>query len=814
MFWKEVRGLLRSLSKNLGFSALTISILALGMGASIAVFSIVSAVLLKPLPFPEAERIFAIWDLAPPQMNLGFDETPLGGVEFQFIAANNRAFESVAAFKSDEFNLSGKTDLERVDGIRASADFFKVLGISPLRGRNFLTEEDHPGSEHVVVISNTLWRRRFASDPSLVGKTIRLNSETYTVIGVMPEGFAFPRGAEMPKTFQFPKRAELWVPLALPSAPRGPSELAVIVRSRPGVSPEQARADLRRVSVSLVEQDPRWKGWANSELVPLKAQVEGDSRPRLLMVAGAVLFVLLITCGNVSNLLLTRSLGRVKDFAVRAALGARRIDLVQQLLIESVLLALLGSSAGLLISLAIVGVVKRLFSPYIPRLNDARLDLPVIAFATGLAFLVGVLFGVFPALQISGSNLIEYLKSREQKYSSQGVKLLRNVLVTGQIALSLVLVIGAGLLARSFIDLLKADPGFQSRHLVTMEITIPATKYSDLEAIINVHHRILDRLAQVPGVQSAGLVQPLPMAGTQEETVLEIDGRPPVASDARPVASYTIVSPDYFKTANIPLRGRAFTDADDANSPLVVIISQTMARQFWPGEDPLGHFMSLPNPRWQHMRIVGVAGDVKKFALSDSPGPEMYVPYKQKPYPSMLTMSFVVRTNRDATSLSHELQQAVKSVDAELPVANMQPMSELVADSTSPQKLSASVLGAFSAIALILAVVGIYAVISFTVNERNHEIGIRIALGAQEHHVLRLVFAQGTWMVGIGLGIGFIVSLSLSWVLRSFVFGIKATDPLTFALAPVALFMAASFAIYVPARRASQVDPVDTLRSE
>jgi putative ABC transport system permease protein len=673
---------------------------------------------------------------------------------------------------------------------------------------------DRPDAPKVAVLSYRLWQRRFASDPTLVGKTIRLNSEAYTVIGVMPEGFAFPRGAEMPKSFQFPKRAELWVPLALPSAPRGPSDLAVIVRSRPGVSPEQARADLRRVNLSLVEQDPRWKGWANSELVPLKAQVQGDARPRLLMVAGAVLFVLLITCGNVSNLLLTRSLGRVKDFAVRAALGARRIDLVQQLLIESTLLALLGSSAGLLLSLAIVSVVKRLFSPYIPRLNDARLDLPVIAFATGLAFLVGVLFGVFPALQISGSNLIEYLKSREQKYSSQGVKLLRNVLVTGQIALSLVLVIGAGLLARSFIDLLKADPGFQSRHLVTMEITIPATKYSDLEAITNVHHRILDRLAQVPGVQSAGLVQPLPMAGTQEETVFEIDGRPPVASHARPIASYTIVSPDYFKTANIPLRGRAFTDADDSNSPLVVIISQAMARQFWPGEDPLGHFMSLPPARWHHMMIVGVAGNVKKFALSDSPGPEMYVSYKQKPYPSMLTMPFVVRTNRDATSLSRELQQAVKSVNAELPVANVQPMSELVAGSTSPQKLSASVLGAFSAIALILAVVGIYAMISFTVNEHNHEIGVRIALGAQEHHVLRLVFAQGARLVGIGLGIGFIAALSLSWVLRSFVFGIKATDPLTFALAPVALFMAASFAIYVPARRASQVDPMDTLRNE
>jgi len=328
------------------------------------------------------------------------------------------------------------------------------------------------------------------------------------------------------------------------------------------------------------------------------------------------------------------------------------------------------------------------------------------------------------------------------------------------------------------------------------------------------YQRILEKMSSVPGVQSAGAVKPLPMGGTQEETAFKINGRPPVRNEQWPVASYTIVSPDYFKAANVQLRGRAFTDADDAAAPLVVIISEALARQFWPGEDPLGHLMSLPDPRWQNMTIVGVAGDVKKFALSDFPGPEMYVPYKQKPYPSMLTMSFVLRTSRDSLDLSNQLQQAVKSVDPELPVANVQPMAELVSRSISAQKLSASVLGAFSVVALILAVVGIYGIISYMVNERNHEIGVRIALGAQRMDVLGLVFSQAARIVAAGLGLGFVVAFSLTRVLKSFVFGIKATDPLTFAVASTALLMAASLAIYFPARRASGIDPMDTLRNE
>jgi predicted permease len=812
---RDARHGFRMLRKSPAFTGIAVLMLALGMGASTAIFSIVSAVLLKPLPFPNAERLFAIWDVPPPQMHLGLDELPIHNKEFLFIAFHGRALESVAAFKSDEFNLNGESDTERIDGIRASADFFRVIGVPPQIGRPFLAEEDNPGKEHVVVISHSLWRRRFAADPGVVGKKIRLNSETYTVIGVMPDGFTFPRGAEMPKSMQFPKRAELWVPLALPAAYRGPSDLALIARSRPNISPAQVKSDLYEVNRELVESDPGFKGWANFELVPLRAQVEGDAKPRLWMLAGAVVLVLFISCANVSNLFLARSLGRFKDFAVRAALGARRVDLIRQMLAESLLLALGGTMLGTLLSVLIVQAVKHSFLVYVPRLEQARLDLPVMAFAGGLTICVGILFGVFPALYMSGLPLADYLKSREQKHSSRGVNSFRRALVVGQVGVSLVLVIGTGIFARSFINLLKTDPGFQAGQLITMEVTVPALKYSSPEAVTNIYQRILDGLPTVPGIQSAGAVKPLPMSGTQEETVFTIENRPPVKLENLPIASYTVVSPDYFKAAAVPiLSGRVFTETDDAKAPWVTIISRSFAQQFWPRQNPIGQRIKLPASWYPAMTIVGVVADVKKFALSDSPGPEMYVPYKQKPYASLLTMSVVLRTTLPASTLANELRQAVKSVDPELAIANVQPMEELVSLSISAQRLSASVLGAFSTAALALTVIGIYAVVVFMVNERTYEIGIRLALGAQRADILRLIFGQGSRLVGWGLAIGVVTALGLTRLLSSFVFGITATDPTTFVLAPALLVTAASLAIYIPARRASRVDPVNSLRSE
>lgn len=812
---RDMRQGFRMLRKSPGFTWVAILMLGLGMGASTAIFSIVNAVLLRPLPFPNAERIFAIWDVPPPQMHLGFDELPLHNKEFLFIRSHGRALEGVAAFKSDEFNLNGESDTERIDGIRASADFFRVVGVATQIGRPFLAEEDQPGREHVVVISYSLWRRRFAADPAVVGKTIRLNSEPYIVIGVMPDGFTFPRGAEMPKSMQFPKQADLWVPLALPADYRGPSDLALVARSRANISVEQAESDVREVNRELVESDPGFKGWSNFKLVPLRAQVEGDSRSRLLMLAGAVVLVLFISCANVSNLFLARSLGRFKDFAVRAALGARRLDLVRQLLTESLLLAVGGTVLGFLFSALIIQAVKHWFVLYVPRLEQASLDLPVMAFAGGLTVCVGILFGVFPALYMSGLPLADYLKSREQKHSSRGVNTFRRAMVAGQVGVSLVLVIGTGIFARSFINLLNSDPGFQATHLITMEVTVPALKYSSSDAITSVYQRLLDRLPTVPGINSVGAVKPLPMSGAQEETVFTIENRPPVKQENLPAASYTVVSPDYFRAAAVPiLSGRAFTEADDAHAPWVTIISQSFARQFWPGQDPVGQRIKLPASWYPGMTIVGVAADVKKFALSDSPGPEMYVPYKQKPYPSLLTMSVVLRTTLPAAGLADELREAVRSVDPELAIANLQPMEELVSLSMSAQRLSASVLGAFSVAALILTVIGIYAVVAFMVNERLYEIGIRLALGAQRPDILRLIFGQGVPLIGWGLGMGLILALCLTRLLRSFVFGITTTDPATFLLAPVMLVMAASLAIYIPARSASRVDPVNSLRSE
>jgi putative ABC transport system permease protein len=813
--FRDVQYGFRILRKAPGFFCLATVMLALGLGASTAIFSIVDAVLLKPLPFPDSQRIFTVWDVPPPQMRLGFDEIPMHNNEFLFIHSHGHAFQSVAAFKSDEFNLNGDSDTQRVDGVRASGEFFRAIGVAPQIGRTFLPEEDQPGKEHVVVLSHRLWRTRFAADPSIVGKNIRVNSESYTVTGVMPEGFTFPRGAEMPKSMQFPRQAELWVPLALPSSYRGPSDLALVARSRPEISLDQARADLSQINRELLEEDSRWKGWANFKLIPLRSQVEGDSRPRLLMLAGAVVLVLFITCANVSNLFLARTLGRFKDFAVRSALGARRIDLIRQLLAESLLLAFAGSVSGVLVAALIVHLVKQNFVAYVPRLEQAQLDLPVLVFAVGLTFCVGILFGVFPALYMSGLPLADYLKSREQKHSGRGVNSFRRAMVVGQVALSLLLVIGTGILARSFINLLRAEPGFQADQLSTMEVTIPALKYSSPEATTGIYQRLLDRLDQIPGIQAAGLVRPLPMSGTQEETVFTIEGRPPVRPENLPIASYTIASPGYFRAAAIPiLNGRVFTEADDAHAPWVVIISETFARQFWPGQNPVGQRIKLPASFYPAMTVVGVVEDVKKFALSDSPGPEMYVPYKQKPYPSMVTVSMVLRTTREGASLTNELREAVKSVDPELAIANQQPMTELVSRSMSAQKLSASVLAAFSIAALLLTGMGIYAVIAFLVNERTYEIGIRLALGAQRTHILKLIFGQGSPLLGWGLALGLMLALCMAQLMGAFVFGINALDPMTFILAPGLLVFAGSLAIYLPARRASRVDPLDSLRSE
>ena len=806
---------LRLLRKSLGFTGLSIAMLALGMGASTAMFSIVNAVLLKPLPFPNPERLFAVWDVPPPQMHLGFGEIPLHFRETQYIGAHGRALESAAAFKSDEFNLNGDSGTERVDGIRATADFFRVVSVPTMLGRPFRAEEDQPGKEHVVVIGYSLWRRKLASDPAIVGKVIRLNSEAYTIIGVMPDGFTFPRGAEMPKSMQFPRQAELWVPLALPPAYRGPSDLALIARSRPGISIEQVRSDLQEMNREWLEQEPGWKGWSNFKLVPLRAQTEGDARPRLLMLAAAVILVLFITAANVSSLFLARSLGRFKDFAVRTALGARRVDLVRQLLAESLLLALSGTLVGMGLAITILRVVKSAFSSYIPRLALAEVDLRVLLFAAGMAFAVGILFGVFPALYVSGLPLSDYLKSREQKYSGKGVHSFRKAMVIGQVGLSLLLVIGTGILARSFVNLLKSDPGFQAEHLVTLEVTVPALKYSTPDTLSAAYQRILDKLPSTPGIQSAGLVKPLPMSGTQEETVFTIENRPPIKPENLPIASYTIVSPDYFAAAHVPmLSGRAFTDADDSKSPWVVIISQSFARQFFPNQDPIGQRVKLPASWYPGMTVVGVAADVKKFALSDSPGPEMYVPYKQKPYPAMQTVSVVLRTSRSASALTEDLRKNVASVDPELAVANVQPMDEIVAQSLSAQRLSASVLGAFSLAALALTVLGIYALIAFTVTERIYEMGIRLALGAQKADIVRLIFGDGTPLVAWGVGIGLVLSLAASRFIRGFVYGIAPLDPITFVVAPALLLLAAGFAIYLPARRASHVDPVVSLKSE
>jgi ABC-type antimicrobial peptide transport system permease subunit len=694
---------LRIFAKSPGFTAVAVITLALGIGASTAVFSLVNAILLKPLPYPHAERIVMPWRLAPPQLNLGYDEIPWGLPDFRRMLTDVKAFEHLGAFKSDSFILTGRGDPVKLDGLRASSEFFPALGVEPVLGRAFTAAEDQPGHEHEVILSQGLWRDRFGGDPGILGRALGLNGESYTVIGVMPAGFAFPRKEEMPGSFDFPREAAIWVPLALPAAKvhrDDPDEVAAIARLRPSATLEEAQAEMNVFTRRMEEEVPLGKGWFDSSVTPLARQVAGDTRRPLLLILAAIGVVLLIACANVANLLLSRSLARKKEFTLRAALGAGHGRLVRQLLTESILLAFFSGLAGLLLAQVGVYFVKTFGPSNIPRLREVALDFRVFAFAGTLAS--GILFGLAPALAAAGD--------------------------------------GTG-------------------------IRIPG---------------------KFLGNYTAG-----------------------------PFAEYTIVSPGYFSSVGTPiLRGRGFSDSDTRDGMQVTIISLAMAKKFWPGEDPIGKEVGPGSKRFPVATIIGIAADVKHLSLREDAGPEMYVLYNQKIWPSLLTMQLAVRARADPASVISGARDAVRSVDPDLPIAKVAPLTLLVENSMTQSRFSMLLLGAFGVLAVILASVGIYGVISYSVGQRTREIGLRMALGAQRRSVLGLVLGQGARLAGLGIAIGIAAALALTRLMASLLFGIAPRDPLTFFAVPLLLMAVALAACYIPARRAMRVDPMVALRYE
>jgi predicted permease len=817
--WTDVRYGMRVLRKNSGFSGIAVLTLALGIGASTAVFSLVNAILLKPLPYPNQERVLMIWNTPPAGVNLGFDEMQWGRVEYLFLEQRAKTFEAFAAFKSDSFNLTGAGDPARLDGIRAASEFFSALGVGPVLGRTFTADEDREGYDHEVILSYPLWRDRFGGDPGILGRVLELNGAAYTVIGVMPAAFAFPHGEEMPAAMNFPRDVRIWVPLALnrgPLIPAEPWELAVVARMRAGVTSEQARTEMKLLMKRLEDQYPREKGWLNARLVPIARQAAGDTQRPLILLLSAAGVVLLIACCNVASLLLARSLARQREFTLRAALGAAPGRLIRQLLTESLLLSCAGGVLG--VAFGEVGIrFAKLFGPKnLPRLSDVSLDFRVLAFAIGITLVTGILLGLAPALATGRGHLMETLKRGDQRSGAvRDSGGFRKALLISEVALAFVLVVAAGLLVQTFFRLLSVDPGFRAARVLTFELSLPDSRYADQPHIVALYQDVLRRLRALPGVQGAGIVDVVPMSGATQSTGIRIPGHPATVPQDQMSANYTMISPGYLVTVGTPiLRGRDIQESDSADSMPVAVISASMATKFWPGEDPLGKQVGPGSTKYPAGTIVGIAADVKHLSLSEESIPEMYVPYTQKVWPSLLTMDVAVRTTMDPASVMTAVREAVRSVDADLPLAKAASLQSLVDDSMANPRFLMLLLASFGGLALLLASVGMYGVISYSVERRTQEIGIRIALGAQRRSVLGMVLGQGARLTGIGIGAGMVTTLGVTRLMASFLYGVRPTDAATFA--GVALFLAgvAVVACYIPARRAMRIDPLTALRYE
>ncbi|MGA2890906.1 MAG: ABC transporter permease [Terracidiphilus sp.] len=812
---QDIRYALRSMRKNPGFFAIAALTLALGIGSSIAVFSLVNAILLKPLPYPNAGQVVMIWRQGP---LAGIGDMPFSPGEYCILARSETVFQNLGAFKKDSFNLTGVSDPELLEGVRVTAGFFPTLGVAPALGRTFTEEEDHAGRELVVVLSNRLWRTRFGADPGIVGKTVHLNGSSYSVIGVMPPNFLFPNQEGIPPILDLPRETQLWVPLALPANPRGANELGVIGQLRTGVSLTGVEQDLENFEAVRERQIPQEKNWS-SHAVPLMRQTASDARLPLLLLLGAVSVVLLIACANVAGLTLNRSLGRRRELTLRGALGAVRSRIVQQLMTESLILAFIGGGLGILLAELSLLMVKHFASGAIPHLHETGLDLRVITFAVGVTLATGLLFGLAPAMGATRMNMVEALKAGGQRSGgSATAPKMRNALIIVQVAMAMVLVIAAGLLVRTFYSMLRADAGFDATRVVTFELPLPTPKYADTARMADLYLQVLLRLQSIPSVRGAGFASVVPMGGAPDGTVIRMPEHPSANSSEKPFANYAFISPGYFAAIAAPLlRGRDINDADTLNAVPVTIINAAMARKFFPGEDPIGKQVGVGMTRIPVRIIVGVVADTKQASLREQPDPEMFVPATQneiKVWPSMQTMQFAVRTRIDDASIAESVRQAVHTVDPDLPVAKFSTLTTLVNTSMTADRFSVILVGALGMLALILASVGMYGVISYSVLQRMPEIGLRMALGAKRSQVFAMILRNGGRLAIAGVTIGLIAALAATRLMARFLFGVQPTDPFTFAVVSFLLILVALLASYLPARRAMKLDPMIILRYE
>ncbi len=801
--WQDLRYGLRMLWKNPGFTAVAGIALALGIGANSAIFSVVNTILLRPLPYKNPDQLVMVWEENSKQ---GYPQDTPAAANYIDWRDQNQVFAGIAAMTEISFNLTGAGDPERIDGQRVSASLFPLLGVEPQLGRAFRPAEDRPGASHVVVMSYGLWQRRFGGDPGVVGKPINLNGESFTVVGVMPQRFQFPT-----------RNDQLWIPIAFDgreAANRGAHYLQVVARMKPGVTLQEAQAEMTTVAARLQQKYPSTNTSIGAVVTPLHEHIVGKIKPALLVLLGAVAFVLLIACANVANLLLARAAVRQKEIALRLALGASRARLIRQFLTESILLASLGGILGLLLALGGVGLLKGFIPANISPAPAIGIDSKVLAFTLLVSLLTGLIFGVAPALQVSHFNINDTLKEsgRDSAAASRGNRI-RAVLVIIEVAVSFLLLIGAGLLINSFLRLRNVDPGFRTDHVLTMTMVLPQAKYPDRMRRAVFYDELIRRVEALPGVTSAAVVTDVPLTNSGDSVGVSIEGRADPAPDRVPIVITRVISSHYFKTMGVALqKGRELTEGDTAGSPPVVVISETTARIFWPGEDALGKRIkvgeSTSSNKW--LTVVGVVEDVRQYELGIAPKPQMYLPHKQAEF--FEPRALVVQTNVDPLSLAGTIRRSVWEIDKDQPVSNISSMEQVVSESVARQRFGMLLLGAFAALALVLAAVGIYGVMSYAIAQRTHEIGIRMALGAQRSDVLGLALGEGLRLVSVGVLIGLAAAFILTRLMTSLLFGVTPTDGLTFLTISVVLVAVAALASYIPARRATKVEPMLALR--
>jgi putative ABC transport system permease protein len=809
---RNIRYSFRGLLKNYLFMGVAVFTLALGIGANTAIFSVASAVLLHSLPFKQPERIAFIW-IENSQRKIAIDKLPAPAADFLDWHNQNRVFQQMAAFYSNSFAVTGSGEPERIEGVQATGDFFPILGIPAARGRTFGPGEDQPGKDHVAVLSDLFWKRHFGADPSILGKNIILNGSNYEIIGVMPPDFNFPEGAMMPPYLQFPPQPELWTPLSFSgdtAKDRVTFNLATIARLQPGITLPQAQTDMTRISGDIDVQYRKSSGY-RATLLGLQQQLVGNVRPALLVLLVAVAIVLLIACANVSNLLLARSVRRQKELALRAALGARRPRLISFLVIESLQLALMGGVLGIVLAKVGIHMLLSKAPNTLPRTQEIGIDGWVLLFTFLISSLAGVLAGLLPAIQVSRVDPGILLKeeTRGTSISATG-RISRKLLLIGELALSLLLLIGAGLLVRSFMLLQRVHLGFVPAHVLTLHIDVPSYKYSDPMKLV-FFNQLLPRIAALPGVEATGVVSTLPLSGAGLSTTFTIEGHPVEKPQDRPIADYTIASPGYFKSMGIQVvRGRSFNDEDTPMSVPVVLVNQAMVKHFWPHEDPLDKTISVKVGNYERQRrVVGIVENVRSSSLEDEPRPEMYVPYAQH---SDGYMFLVARYGGEPLSLAPAIRHEVLSVDKDQPITHIRSMEQVLQESEAQRRFVLLLLSLLAGLALILATVGTYGVVAYSVAQRTFEIGIRMALGAKRGQVTQLILKQEMLQVMAGIALGLGAALILTRSVSSLLYGVSATDLRVFLLSPVVLAFVALLAVYVPAFNATRLDPGAVLK--